>query len=151
MSIRDQLNRRPILTAIIGSIALVVALVLILPRPSGGAASKVNVYYTTDEGATLFADDSEKVPPFDHDGKPAVEARVYTCDGRKHQFVQCLVKVADTGQRVAGLPAGVTVSRVVKRPGAKDWVDMASPRAASIFIPVCPDGQGTGPIEQVLP
>ena len=48
-----------------------------------GAASGVpQIFFTDDEGQHWFPDDRRKVPPFDHNGKEAVEAEVYKCDGK---------------------------------------------------------------------
>jgi hypothetical protein len=92
MGIRETLNQNPqIATA--GTIGIiVVALSIIcyqLVCTGGGAVqSGVNkLYFTSDDGATWFADDASKLPPFDKDGKQAVRSYVFTCDGGRTKFV----------------------------------------------------------------
>ena len=115
-------------------------------------------FFTTDDGATLFAEDISRISPFDHDGREAVRAFVFTCDGGKHQWVQCLQKFeADAKRQLEGynpqkggrLPS--RVSTLVKRPGASGWNSAADPRSTDIVEPHCPEGMGAGRIEPVLP
>jgi hypothetical protein len=98
------------------------------PRP-------VKDFYTVDDGATLFADKMETLPPFDHEGKPAVRAGVYSYDGGKTHFVAWLQKLPEDAlkERIAnagGDPAKVDDDDVaalagwlVKKPGDAQWVN----------------------------
>ncbi|HEX4054575.1 MAG TPA: hypothetical protein VHX86_09950 [Tepidisphaeraceae bacterium] len=51
------------------------------PRPKGDKA-----FYTVDDGQTWFIDSIYKTPPFEHDGKTAVRAMVYSFDSGRQQF-----------------------------------------------------------------
>jgi hypothetical protein len=82
----------------------------------------VMAFYTTDDGRTFFSDVSDKPTPFDHDGRQAVKAYIYTTDGRT-RWVQCLEKQDGTG----GL--------LVKRPRDTQWVSSTDPAAAQIREP----------------
>ena len=42
-----------------------------------------NEFFTADDGQTFFTASAANVAPFDHDGKQAVKAIVYQCDGKK--------------------------------------------------------------------
>jgi hypothetical protein len=44
-------------------------------------------YYSDDDGASFFADDAKLIPPFDHHGKQAYKAYVFTCDKGKTKWV----------------------------------------------------------------
>ena len=55
------------------------------PHGPGWKPSPGSAFYTTDDGATLFTDGADRLPPFDHDGKAAVMAAVFSCDNGKHR------------------------------------------------------------------
>ncbi len=75
-------------------IALLIAPWLIFGRglmdQSRGPQIPTQAYYSVDDGQTFFADDINLVPPFEKDGKMAVRAHVFTCDGGKTPFVAYL-------------------------------------------------------------
>jgi hypothetical protein len=108
---------------------------------------------------TYFADDATSIPPFDHGGKEAVLAAVYSCDGGKHQWVQYLAKYepeqkkaleSAKGPLLRG--TGVTQGLLVKRPGDANWVStMDVTVSAPICRPACPEGMGSGPVERMIP
>lgn len=60
---------------------------------SSADAGVGKVYFTTDTTsgpaaiAAMFADSADKLPPFDHNGKPAVRVRVWTTDGGNTRYV----------------------------------------------------------------
>ena len=87
MGVRDWLNNNPkVVTGATIGVVLLVAL-LIFAKAGGGlggspAAVKDMAFFTDDDGATWFADDAKKIPPFDHNGKQAVRARVYRSGGK---------------------------------------------------------------------
>ena len=120
-------------------------------------------FYTTDDGATEFADDINKAAPFDHNGKLAVLAFVFTADGGKHHWVQYLQKYSDeakaqaealksskdSGAAMAMEPMGDRL--YVKRPSAGEWVKMSDPKSDKIITPVAPPGMGTDVPSAVSP
>jgi hypothetical protein len=55
-----------------------------IPLPPRPAADKA--FYTIDDGRTWFVDSIYKTPPFDHEGKTAVRAMVYSYDNGRYQF-----------------------------------------------------------------
>lgn len=111
--------------------ALAVGLIIyqLLPeRPSTKA------WYTTDDGQTWFKDSNRKVAPFQKDGKEAVLAHVFTCEG--NQFVGYMTRYKPKGKRMLeefraaedrgeplddGAIAGIDWQLEYKRPGAKQW------------------------------
>jgi hypothetical protein len=89
VGIRESLNQNPGITTGVTAGIIIIALGFIIWQStrSDRPSLPTKMYYTDDDGATKFSDDITKVPPFDHKGKPAVRARVFTCDGGKNQFV----------------------------------------------------------------
>ena len=161
MSLRDKLNDNPRITTGITIALIVVVLGYILYNtmsggPGGAPAPAPNLsFYTVDDGATWFADDATRIPPFEHKGKQAVRARVYKCDGKV--FVNHLERFTPEAQKrmqaLAARSAGgdampaETVGLEVKSPGGGDqWVAMTHPGAVKIMAPKC-----TGNLELVSP
>ncbi len=110
-------------------------------------------FFSDDDGATWFADDGTKLPPFDHGGKMAVLAKVYQSkDGR--QFVGYLMKYApEARQKIAEaqithqLHGGTVAMKgveptvlLVKKPGDKDWVPLNDPAGRKVKEITAPDG-----------
>ncbi len=54
------------------------------------------VFYSDDDGQTFFRDSVYKFPPFDHEGKTAVEAMVAESNG--HRFVAYLMRYTPAAQ-----------------------------------------------------
>jgi hypothetical protein len=149
MGIQEQLQKWP-KTTVCGAIVLIVAGVVFSAHAirNGGRpavpAFHEQAFYTTDEGATLFADSVFKFPPIDHDGASAVRAYVFTCDGGRHQWVQYLEKYgnAEKDKLEAHASDAGSVQPLVKVPGKGDWVPERDRRGIEISTPKCPDGGG---------
>lgn len=131
------------------------------PEPRLVAPSRA--WYTVDDGDTRFDDDAERIPPFDHDGKPAVRLHLYSCDGGKTTFVGYLQKLPEETlqkYRDKGVdPASIDDDELAgdggwlaKRPGPGNWVNSQSdPDAFRVVVSVrCPDGE-TKSSEEVFP
>jgi hypothetical protein len=58
--------------------------------PRGERFDPAKAFYSDDDGQTYFKDSVYKFPPFDHDGKTAVEAEVGESNG--HYFVVLLMR-----------------------------------------------------------
>jgi hypothetical protein len=153
MGIRERLNEHQTVS-IAASLGVVLLIVIwICVRTSGTSIPKQLNFYTTDDGATLFAEDSRKVPPFDHDGQQAVRAFVFTCDDGQHQFVQYLQKYSDEvkQQLEASRAFGTLANGLIKRPGDAKWIPESDPAAQAMTQRKCPDGNNTGTYRQVYP
>jgi hypothetical protein len=167
VGIRETLNQNPGITTGITAGIIVIALIIIgwQLTGAGGPDIPTKAYYTTDDGATWFADDINKIPPFDKDGKPAYRVHVFKCTDGK-EFISHMERYTPEAQkkleeaRAAGDQADPAVYEEVsmtgievKRPGTGDqgWVKQSDyEKAAQITAPTCPGG-GTEGIEPVYP
>ena len=116
-------------------------------------------YYTVDEGKTLFADSAAALPPFDYGGRPAVRARVFSCDGGKTRSVRYLEKLPDeafTTLRAEGKDPYKTddddiaerFGWSVKLPGEARWVNSLKDTTdfKRITSVTCPEGREAVPV-----
>jgi hypothetical protein len=171
VGIRETLNENPKVTTGVTAAIVLIALVFIIYQllPGRGVRIPTEAYYTVDDGATYFADDIQKIAPFDHDGKPAVRAYVFKCgDGKP--FVAYLERYTPEAKKKAEQirdqmknadpntpPPGPQYEEImmtgveVKKPGGKQWVrQMDYQRSQAVTSVTCPDGK-TENLEPVLP
>ena len=139
----------------IGALA-VGAVVIVMELKNGGKAPVPDMpgqaYYTTDDGATFFADSAYKIPPIDHNGQRAARAYVFSCDGGKHQWVQYLEKYTDADQKILETGQGGSYpAPLVKKPGQGEWISTRDQRSMEIRSPKPPEGMGSGEPQPVVP
>jgi len=142
----------------IGAVVLLFIAAIVYWLSSGSdsvAAVSSQAFYTTDNGQTWFKDDLRKVPPFDHNGKPAYRCYLYSENGGK-PIVAYLERYNDEAKKVVerlaqpgSQPDPLSMQTVmkgmeVKKPGApdSDWVTRSDPRYPSIALPNGPSGNG---------
>jgi hypothetical protein len=166
VGIRETLNKNPAITTG-GTIGIIViALGFIVWQLMGESQQTTDkMYFTVDDGKTLFSDSAQKNPPFDKDGKQAVKAYVFTCDDEKTQFVAYLERltpeakaqlekamkempVPDPKAGPGATPANFGMLEAinmegteVKKPGDAKWVKRASMDAEKVMTISCPDGK----------
>lgn len=128
------------------------------------APEKTRAFFSVDDGKTWFADDLNRLPPFDKDGKQANRAFVFKCaDGK--EFVGYLQRFTPEAKRTlqqiqtpdpnrkgplnpATIRDAYTAGREVKRPGETQWVSGAEgPKASKITAVMCPNGAEADPVE----
>jgi hypothetical protein len=118
-------------------------------------------YFTDDDGQTWFRDSLANVAPFDHNGKTAVIAEVYTYDNGNKEFCAYLAKFTPEAQKklsaaiadakAKGLPPNsvslfhepffIRTGMMVKLPGRSNpWMSYSDPRASQVFSIRSPDG-----------
>jgi len=162
VGIRETLNQNPAITtgATIGIIVLTLVLVLYLSMgggPSVGGQVSAKAFFTIDDGKNYFVDDAAKIPPFDYQGKQAVRAYVFSCNGtKKVEYLQRYTPeakkkleaaTANKGRPDFGIMDQVQFTGVeVKKPGDKDWVKQNDERAVKVMQPQC-----NGTLELVSP
>jgi hypothetical protein len=143
------------------SLLLVAAFALAIQIWPQRKPNLAQAYYTDDDGQTWFKDSAFKVAPFDHNGKTAVIAEIYSYDNGNKQFCAYLAKyTSDLKQRLEsaladaqtkGLPPnsvslfndrqGLNSGTLVKSPGdSNSWMPFNDPRATPIFSIHSPDG-----------
>ena len=157
MGIRETMNRHPkVSTAVVACAIGIGAIAIGLEiRGESGAPPAYN-FFTTDDGKTWFIDSAKKLPPFDHDGVPAV--RCYVFKGSNGKFVGLMEKYKDDvradierkEQQVPPVPIIQPPPVLVKKPGEKEWKDTSADQEAMILMHdiASPDGS---PAERVMP
>ena len=163
MGIRETLNQNQNLT--IGAVAAIIILILALTfwpsrNTPGGSNAVTKNFYSIDDGKSWFPDDAKKIPPFDHNGKQAVSANVYKCDGKT--FVNHLTRYTPDAKKkmealavkaVANDPTATESIQLtgleVKRPGDADWVRSSeAAKYNEVIKPHCKDVEN---LEQLRP
>jgi hypothetical protein len=178
MLIREKLNKH---SKLISSVVLIISITCLsvawtrMRGPSHHFVPGPN-YYTTDDSsqaaalAAMFKDDSTKIPPFDHDGKPAFRAYVFTADGGRTKWIAYLERMSDKGLQmmddinsgkrgsdpgiIAQAKEGVLSTQMeVKKPGDPEWIKEVadSPDAARVRKLTPPDGQSLANVQSVFP
>src|SRR5262249_21635889 len=146
-------------------IAVITIAVLFTFLNSGGRAvshatrSPGKAWFSDDDGKNWFADDETKVAPFEHNGKTAYRAYVFSCDGGKTKFVAFLTRFTPEGK--TGLERAIANREPVerglsglspasglelKKPGELQWTKSSDARATLIQQPICPQGMGDTPV-----
>lgn len=115
------------------------------------AASGQKGWFTTDDGRTWFADASEKMPPFQKDGKTAYGCVVMGTADKSTQWVAYLyrfkatIQSQQTDARSKSMPAELRLREAmeVKKPGTGEtgWVSAMHPRGIEIMATVAKDGR----------
>jgi hypothetical protein len=158
LGIRETLNKNPAITTGATAAIVVIAIIVIIWQLWGGSGPVASsgasqMYYSNDDGATYFAEAATKLPPFDHNGKPAVRALVFDCgDGKP--FVGMLQRYtkeakAKLEKAQAGQPGDVIMEDIeitgleIKKPKTGDdkWIKQTDPRAGAVSRVTCPDGK----------
>lgn len=162
MGLRKTLNRNSTVVTIatIVVIAAMVGLIVWQTWPSGPPRMSGEVFYSVDDGKSWFADSRDRVPPFDHEGKPAVLAHVFTCNDGKDRFVGYLERytaetqklIADAKAKAQGGAAGQALDpdvlndmmqRGTEVKKANDpkaaWVRQSDPNYMKVISVQCPD------------
>lgn len=115
------------------------------PRPPDRA------FFTIDDGANYFAA-PRQIPPFDYQGKQAVQAFVFELGGKKS--VAYMMRATPAAKRQAGTSDAKSTEAMlgmqpanweVKRPGDATWISMADSRAVQMMSPPAPSGSSQIP------
>jgi hypothetical protein len=162
MEVRKAIQGKPVFGVGVAAIMLLLAGLIIAreywpqkkPDPS-------RAYLTDDDGQTWYPESAFSVPPFDHNGKTAVFAEVFTYDGGSKQFCGYLQEYTPEAKKrldasIAeavknGLPPGS--ARLFQDPGfmrqgvqvksvgsGGRWIPIADPDATAVMAIHSPDG-----------
>lgn len=154
VGLRQKLNENPAVTAAITGVFMLAATFLFYRTScsdSGGRSAGLSKsYFTIDDGKTYFADDTAKLPPFDHQGKPAYRVRLFKCkDGtifvsHLERYSDSVKKKIEAERQKTGISLNPTIlgNMELKKPGDAEWVSMSAGQAKYLAIlqPKCPDG-----------
>jgi hypothetical protein len=158
VGLRNQINQKPVIAGIVAVavVAFVVAMVFSQLRGNHPSTiSGVQRYYTADDGKNWFADAWEKVPPFDHDGSPAVLCFVFKTStsppfaGYLEEYTPQMHDELTGAVKARGAVVPDS-GALVKRPGDKTWVPLGSPAGRRIVNVASPKGSA-GPLQLVDP
>jgi hypothetical protein len=119
-----------------------------LKSTTAGQNNLAAAWYSDDDGKTWFAGDQHKViPPFDHNGKTAYRAYLFSSNGGKDAFVGYLERYTPEGAKMLadlrspkpnqppmpGILAAIqTRGLEVKKPGEAIWVNAHDIKAAAV-------------------
>jgi hypothetical protein len=137
MGVRETVGKHPGIATAASILATLAALAVIAweVAPKKYPPPRVGYFYTDDDGKNLFVDTMMNFPPFDHNGKEAVQAHVFLKDGQN--TVMYLSKYDPDMQQILreGNPDDVNTAKgcYIKRPGEKDWVVQTDPAAQDIL------------------
>jgi hypothetical protein len=155
MGIRETLNNRPGIATGVAIAAIAIAAGVMAWTSRETPTRLQQAYYSDDDGKSWFADDVDKVYPFERNGKPAYRAYVYQC-GNEKPFVHYLARYNDSTKAKleklvksgAGDPdVAAEVAELrgtgieLKKPGDSKWVPQSSSDGEALQRhPQCPNG-----------
>ncbi|MEM9881972.1 MAG: hypothetical protein AAF800_03510 [Planctomycetota bacterium] len=134
MIFRQTINDKPVLGYALLVLLLTTAVVVFVAFSSGEVRTPPELrFFSVDDGRTFFTAARTRHPPFDHEGRVAVAAAVFECDGQR--FVGYLERYTPTMKRAfdrhGDAPPGPDLLRraardgiEVKRPGEGTWVNV---------------------------
>ena len=121
-------------------------------------------YFSDDNGKTWYTDSIDLIPPYQHNGKEADGAVIYSYAGGSKQFCGYLFRFPEkikqqienaaapgSGKTPHGIAYGTEIggSREVESPGSTGhWAAMGTPAAGTITKITAPDGSD---LDSVLP
>jgi hypothetical protein len=99
MTLREKLNDKKVGAGVAVALLLLACIILTyyFLSHSSEHANVSTRYYSDDDGQTYFKDTLFKFPPFDHDGKTAVQAVLGESNG--HDFVAYLMRYTPEAQK----------------------------------------------------
>lgn len=165
MSFRQVLNKNPIIMVVFVLVIVGVAGWVVWSQTGGQSGPKPAKagFFSVDDGKTWFIDDLNNLPPFDKDGKKAVRAYIFKCDGKEvcgylEKYTDRAKTLMEEGRKqpvVPGAPPKPNMelmsmgqgSREVKKPGDASWTNMNA-GGLNITRFACPGG---GETESVIP
>ena len=152
MGVRETINRNSKLTAgVVATVALLATAFVVMQVFAGRRTIPSRLpasFFSDDDGKTFFVGATESTPPFDHQGKTAVQAYVFECCGKR--FVGYLGRYAADAQKLKLAGKGTRETemygRELKKPGGSTWVKAHDLAASSKIVDVqCPHGANATP------
>lgn len=158
MSGREFLNEHRKLTIGVIAAVLLLAVIFLLLRQRAELESTAlgSTYFSDDDGKTWFTAPADSLPPFDHSGKPAVRAYLFTTDGGKTRFVGYLERFSEGARKALQnsrqgtlVPLNELTAAAndveVKTPGDSLWIKRTDPAAKKVMSVTAPPGSSGVP------
>ena len=157
MGVREKMSANPGPATAFAAAIVVIGLGIVYfqwPAGDSGRAAPKKMFLTIDDGKTFFVAPAEPLPPFQHEGKTAYRAYVFTCDGGKTKWVGYLERYSDQAktllqemrksQAKTGGPPTLAPELVdgieVSRPVEIEWVRQSdAARALKVTSVHCPN------------
>lgn len=93
MGVRETLNQKKSVGVVLAVVFLLAAAgILVYTQWPEHHFSGKTAFYSDDDGQTWFIDSVYKATPFDHNGKPAVRAIIYSYDSGSKRFCAYLMR-----------------------------------------------------------
>ncbi len=162
MSIRERMQTNRLLGVGVGiGLLLIAGIALAIQFWPQKKANLALQYFTDDDGQTWFSDDISNIAPFDHNGKTAVIAEVFTYDDGSKRYCAYLAKYTPEGKKkldaqiadakAKGQPPNevpllhdpffMRANMMVKLPGSNNpWLAYTDPSTSQVFSIHTPDG-----------
>ena len=151
MMVREWIDKNKQLAAVATVILLAFSIGMVVYQllPEGPITK---AWYTSDDGRTWFKASNRRVAPFAHEGKEAVEAFVFECEGK--EFVGYMRRYKPSGKKRleeyyaaedagkepdVGKLAGLDFLLEYKRPGEKEWTSELHKGTEMMYVN-CKDG-----------
>ena len=177
MSIQTFIERNLRVAAIVASLPIIAAILVIIQFSSAKSpgAAMTQAHFSTDDGASWFADDINKISPVTINSKEAVQALVVRC-GNGKPFVAYLLRYTPAGKKILEdavvaaaaakaksqkpMSSGTNINMVnaqyreVKKPmTSEEWVnEVRDPAKYRAIVKLsCPDGGSLNDMEIVVP
>ena len=167
MGIRESLNQKRRLAAAIAIACVCAGIVFLIwqiKRDAPPSIQQSSKAFFTDDQVNTFVDDASRIPPFEHNGKEALRAYVFSCDGGKTSFIayverfpkdskarlEAMQKNPAAAADAMGMRMRSTIASEIKKPGDAKWVVKDSPEGAKVLDITCPHGKNDDP-QPVIP
>jgi len=152
---REKLNQHSGLATIAAITGLIAALLVMRYFLRTPKAELAQAYFTNDDAESYFTAAYNRFPPFEHNGREAVRAYLFTCNGGESRFVGYMQKYTPEAKRaleqaetdqdddrtftdvLEELPPDQIL---VKKPGEARWIPRGTPQAKRVREVQCPDG-----------
>lgn len=158
MTADEKRNRTAVLSA--GAMVLIAAVITFRNFAPGKRFSQSTLYFTDDGARSWYVDSNTNIPPYQHNGRPAVGVALYRTEKNSTPFcgylfrfpmsVQTQLNNMAPAQRVFAAYSSITSAQMeVCSPGSNGpWVTVSTPAANKVMTIQSPDGSE---LDRVLP
>lgn len=150
MGIREAISKKSKVSTIVVVCVIAICCVVIaleIRGPDNGPPK--NNFFTTDNGKTWFVASVKNLPPFDHNGAPAV--RCFVFQGKNGKFAGLLEKYSDDAlkQLATATARPQSIPIMVKKPGEKEWQHVGPDQEAAMIMAIL--GPPDSGVERIMP